>query len=80
MPTAARKLVGVDGVTKEDGFDFVINKYGSLDYDFDTHNDITDAIVLGLACYEMEKQGLNEKDLKRKKKRRKKKKRKKSKK
>ena len=74
MPTEARKLVGVDGVTKEDGFDFIIKKYSLPDYEFETHNDITDSIVLGLAYCEMEKQGLTEKDLRRKKKRRKRKK------
>jgi len=74
MPTAARKLVNADGVTKEDGFDLATKKYKLSDYDFDTHNDITDAIILGLACYKMEKQGLNERDLKKRKKRKRKKK------
>jgi len=77
MPTEARKLVGVAGITKEDSFDFVIRKYAFSDYEFNTHNDITDAIVLGLAGYEMEKQGIDEKSLGRKKKKRKKRKRKK---
>jgi Holliday junction resolvasome RuvABC endonuclease subunit len=77
MPTEARKLVGTQGVTKEDGFNFVMNKYAFSEYTFDTHNDITDAIILGLACREMEKQGLSEKDLRSKKKKRKRKKRKK---
>lgn len=76
MPTAARKLVNVNGITKQDGFDFIIQKYDFPEYEFDTHNDITDAIVLGLACYTMEKQGLTEKDLRSKKKRRKRKKKK----
>ena len=77
MPTEARKMAGVDGITKDDGFNFVIKKYSFTKYEFDTHNDITDAIVLGLACLEMEKQGLSEKDLRKKKKRKRKKKRKK---
>ena len=67
MPTEARKLVGVNGIAKEDGFEFVKNKYAFSDYKFDTHNDITDAIVLGLAGYQMEKQGIDEKSLGRKK-------------
>jgi len=74
MPTAARKLANVGGITKEDGFKFVKKRYRFQKYKFDTHNDICDAIVLGLACHEMEKQGLSEKDLKPKKKRRKKRK------
>ena len=77
MPTEARKLVGAPGVKKEDGFSFVIEKYSFTDYEFDTHNDQTDAIVLGLAGHEIEKQGIDEKTLGRKKKKRKKRKRKK---
>lgn len=77
MPTEARKLVGTDGITKEDGFNFVMQKYTLSGYEFDTHNDITDAIVLGLARHEMDKQGISEKDLSPKKKRRKRKKKKK---
>jgi len=77
MPTAARKLVGTDGVTKENGFDFVIEKYALPGYEFDTHNDITDSIVLALAGHTMQKLGLSEKDLKSKKKKRKKRKKRK---
>lgn len=76
MPTEARKLVGVKGTAKEDGFGFAVKKYKLNDFDFDTHNDITDAIVLGLSGHEMEKRGINERDLHPKKKRRKRKKRK----
>jgi len=76
MPTEARKLVGAPGVTKEDGFNFVMEKYSLPDYEFDTHNDITDAIVLGLSCNEMIKRGLSEQDLRKKKKRKKRKKKK----
>ena len=73
MPTSARKLVKAKGVTKEDGFEFAIKKY-NLKYSFDEHNDITDAIVLGLACHEMDKQGIKESDLRKKKRRKRKKK------
>jgi Holliday junction resolvasome RuvABC endonuclease subunit len=51
MPTEARKIVGVNGITKEDGFEFVINKYKFKNYKFLTHNDITDSIILALAGY-----------------------------
>jgi len=77
MPTEARKLVGAKGVKKEDGFDFVIKKYALPGYEFDTHNDITDSVVLALAYHTMQKLGLSEKDLKSKKRKRKRKKRKK---
>ena len=76
MPTEARKLVGVGGTSKEDGFNFVIKKYAFSDYEFDKDNDITDAIVLGLSCYEMEKQGITEKDLRKKKKKKRRKRKK----
>jgi len=76
MPTEARKLVGAPGVTKEDGFNFVIKKYAFSDYEFNTHNDITDAIVLGLSGHEMDKLGIDERDLRKKKKRKKRKRRK----
>lgn len=58
MPTEARKLVGAKGVKKEDGFQFVINKYGLKEFVFEKHNDITDAVVLALAYYEQYKQSL----------------------
>ena len=77
MPTEARKLVGVEGITKEDGFNFVKNKYLFSEYKYEKQNDITDAIVLGLAGYEIEKQGIDENSLGRKKKKRKKRKKKK---
>lgn len=67
MPTEARKLVGTQGVSKEDGFNFVVEKYGFSSYAFDTHNDICDAIILGLSGHEMEKKGMTEKDLAKKK-------------
>ena len=59
MPTEARKLVGAGGVKKEDGFAFATQKYNLKDYKFETHNDITDSIVLALAGYEIYKAELN---------------------
>jgi Holliday junction resolvasome RuvABC endonuclease subunit len=74
MPSEARKLVGVEGITKEDGFAYVIDRYSFPDYTFDTHNDITDSIILALAYHQAKtlgvKIGVTKK--KRKKKRRKK--------
>jgi Holliday junction resolvasome RuvABC endonuclease subunit len=74
MPSEARKIVGVDGITKEDGFDFVVNKYNLVKYDFLTHNDISDSIILALAYYKAQKEGIviGASKKKRKKKRRKK--------
>lgn len=66
MPTEARKLVGAKGVKKEDGFDFVIKKYALPGYEFDTHNDITDAMALALAAHTMIKQGIDAKSLRKK--------------
>lgn len=77
MPSEARKLVGVDGIKKEDAFEFVVKKYKLNDYDFDKDNNITDAIVLALSGHKMETLGLTEKDLKKKKKRKKRRKKKK---
>ena len=74
MPTEARKLAGVPGITKEDGFDFAVKKYKLTEFDFENFNDITDAIVLALACCEIDNRGLSEKDLLPKKKKRKKRK------
>lgn len=72
MPTEARKLISI-GPSKEDGFNFVVNKYKLPDFNFDTHNDICDAVVLGLAALEIEKRGLTKEDLRPKKKRKKRK-------
>jgi Holliday junction resolvasome RuvABC endonuclease subunit len=49
MPTEARKMVGVNGITKEDAFEYIINRYNFTDYIFDKDNDKTDAIVLALS-------------------------------
>jgi len=74
MASEARKLVGVKN-TKEDCFDYVMDKYTLPGFNFDEHNDIADSIILGLAAHTMEKNGINEKSLRspRRKKRRKRK-------
>ena len=51
LPTEARKLVGVGGITKEDAYAFVVKKYNFTNFKFETHNDITDSIVLSLAYF-----------------------------
>jgi len=51
MPTEARKIAGVKGITKEDAFIFITEKYNFLNYKFVTHNDISDSIILALASY-----------------------------
>jgi Holliday junction resolvasome RuvABC endonuclease subunit len=71
MAVQARKLVGIKN-TKEAAFD-TINKKFKLKYEFKKHNDIVDAIVLGLAGYEMEKLNINEIKPKHKKRKRRKK-------
>ena len=78
MPSATRKLIGIKN-TKEDAFDFIVKKYKLTDYEFDKHNDLTDAIALGLAAHTMIKQGIDEKSLRntKRKKRRKRKRNKK---
>lgn len=60
MPTEARKVVGTTGTKKEDAFDFIIKKYSLASYEFCTHNDVTDAIILALAYNELHKNGTNE--------------------
>lgn len=72
----ARSILKI-GKTKEQAFADITKKHKLNNFKFNDHNDIVDAIVLGLACHEMEKQGLNEKDLNRKKLRKRRKKRKK---
>lgn len=44
----ARKQVGC-GRTKQNAFDYVVAKYGFVDFDFKKDNDRTDAIILGLS-------------------------------
>jgi Holliday junction resolvasome RuvABC endonuclease subunit len=58
MPSEARKILGVNGITKEDGFEFIIDKYNFLEFDFDTHNDITDSIILALAYHKASSTGI----------------------
>lgn len=72
MASSSRSLLGIKN-TKEDAFKFINQKY-KLGFKFSTDNDKADAIVLGLACHEMLKQGLTEKDLRTKKKRKRRKK------
>ncbi len=47
---------------KEEAFRWIMSRY-KLDFTFEEHNDITDAIALGLATHLMKKQGINEKSL-----------------
>ncbi|MFA5024033.1 MAG: crossover junction endodeoxyribonuclease RuvC [Patescibacteria group bacterium] len=50
MPSEARKAVGA-GITKENAFEWVIQKYDFKDFTFDKHNDICDAIILSLSYF-----------------------------
>ena len=52
--TKLRNILGVKG--KQGAFDYVNNLY-NLNYNFKEHNDITDAIALGLAYIRMLKDG-----------------------
>lgn len=58
MPTEARRVAGVGGNKKEDGFKFAKKKYSLAKYNFDDHNDITDAVVLGLAYHVSQRDGI----------------------
>lgn len=77
MASEARKIVGVKN-DKEEAYKFVVEKYNLFDYKFNSHNDITDSIVLGLCGHIMQKNGIDPEQLKktRKRKRRKKSKKK----
>lgn len=79
MPTEARAMIGAP-TSKEDAFDFIINKYKLTDFNFDDHNDMVDAVGLASAMHTMIKQGIDEKSLSdsRRKKRRKRRRSKKS--
>ena len=63
MASAARALIGIKN-KKEIAYEFIVKKYKLTDYEFDTHNDICDAIVLALTAHTMKKQGINESSLK----------------
>jgi len=65
MASETRKLIGIKN-TKEDAFNFIVKKYKLNDYEFDTHNDITDAMALALAAHTMIKQGIDAKSLRKK--------------
>ena len=71
MASSARALIGVKN-KKEIAYEFIVKKYKLTDYEFDTHNDIADAIVLALTAHTMKKQGISESSLKKKRKRKKK--------
>jgi Holliday junction resolvasome RuvABC endonuclease subunit len=62
MASAARALIGVKN-KKEIAYEFIVKKYKLTDYEFDTHNDICDAIVLALTAYMMKKQGIDAKSI-----------------
>lgn len=72
--SSARSVLGIQK-TKEGAFRDIVKRH-KFNYNFDEHNDLVDSIVLGLACYKMNKRGITESDLRPKKKRRKRKKRK----
>jgi len=67
----ARSTLGI-GIAKEEAFAALVEKY-SLDYNFEEHNDIVDAIALGLATHTLLKQGNNERSLQRTRRRKKRK-------
>lgn len=50
MASKAREIVGIKNDKKE-AFNFVIEKYGFKNFKFEKDNDITDAVVLGLAGF-----------------------------
>jgi Holliday junction resolvasome RuvABC endonuclease subunit len=54
--TTVRRLLKC-GKNKEDVYDYIISRYNINDWDFKTHNDITDAIALGLAILKGSKDG-----------------------
>ena len=61
MASEARSLVG-SKIKKEDAFEFITKKF-KLDFEFERDNDKADSIVLALAGYTMEKNGVNAKSL-----------------
>lgn len=64
MASETRKLIGIKN-TKEDAFDFIVKKFKLDDFEFDTHNDMTDAMALALAAHTMIKQGIDAKSIRR---------------
>lgn len=62
MASTARALIGIKN-KKEIAYEFIVKKYKLKDYEFDTHNDQTDAILLALTAYTMKKQGIDAKPI-----------------
>lgn len=75
MASEARSVVGIKN-DKEVAYNFIVKKYKLVDYEFSSHNDITDSILLGLSAQIMRKQGIDPLSLKKKRKKKKRKKRK----
>lgn len=79
MASEARALIEVKN-DKLVVFNHIVKKYKLKDYDFDTHNDLTDAIALGLAGIKVVSENIDVESLRKsKKKKRKRKSKKKSK-
>jgi Holliday junction resolvasome RuvABC endonuclease subunit len=53
------------GSSKEEAYAAMVEKYSLADFNFEEHNDIVDAIALGLAIDTLLKQGTNERSLQR---------------
>lgn len=62
MASEVRALIGIKN-TKEDAYKFIVEKYKLQDYDFESHNDITDSIALALSAHIMKKQGIDAKSI-----------------